>query len=64
MITKNLWGCAGMVSFLLLCRAVSAEDGLASQKLDKVLENQERILKKLDEVKDELQVVKVRASNR
>ncbi len=34
----------------------------SSQKLDKIMESQTEILKQLDEIKAELQVVKVRAS--
>lgn len=39
-------------------------DAAESAKLDKVLSNQEQILKTLDEIKAELAVVKVRATNR
>lgn len=35
----------------------------APVKLDQILRNQEEILKKLGEIKSELQVVKVRATN-
>ncbi|MBI3315365.1 MAG: hypothetical protein HYZ87_00085 [Candidatus Omnitrophica bacterium] len=64
MVKRNFYAVTAIAGVLLLCRAALADDGFVSQKLDRVLQNQERILKTLDEVKEELQVVKVRASNR
>ncbi|MCG3177238.1 MAG: hypothetical protein MOGMAGMI_02206 [Candidatus Omnitrophica bacterium] len=52
---------------VLLCAAspVSAlEDAAAMAKLDSVLEKQDLILRQLDEIKEELNVVKIRASQR
>ena len=40
----------------------AAENQSLSQKLDKVIATQDEILRQLDEVKSELQVVKIRAS--
>ena len=37
-------------------------DAKLQAKLDKILETQERILKRLDEVMEELRIVKIRAS--
>lgn len=42
----------------------SAAGSAVSQKLNQVVQNQEKILTALDEIKAELEVVKVRASNR
>ena len=42
--------------------ATTGDNGTLSQKLDKVISTQGEILKQLDEIKSELQVVKVRAS--
>ena len=39
-----------------------ADTSALSQKLDKIIDTQAEILKELDEVKVELQIVKVRAS--
>ena len=38
------------------------ENGSVTSKLDKIIDTQTEILKQLDEVKAELQIVKVRAS--
>ena len=38
------------------------ETSIASEKLDKVIQTQEQILKELDEIKAELEIVKIRAS--
>ena len=40
-----------------------AEETVSGQKLEQILENQKKILAKLDEIKAEVQIVKVRASN-
>ena len=56
----------GMWVFLgMVCLAVPAfaEGGSDSSKLDQVLRNQQEILQKLDELRAELAVVKVRATN-
>lgn len=54
------------VSLLLALtyQSLFAEDGGFAQKIDKILSNQEQILKDLSEIKSELQIVKVRATNR
>lgn len=55
----------GYALFMLII--LSATQGMAdesAEKLDKVLENQSRILAKLDEIKSELGIVKIRASER
>ena len=45
------------------CRSVWADDSSLSAKLDQVIETQERILSELAAIREELQVVKIRASN-
>ena len=54
--------------FITVCLPMPGRqaDALAdeSEKLDRVLENQSKILAKLDEIKSELAVVKVRATER
>jgi type II secretory pathway component PulM len=54
------------VSLLLALtyQSLFAEEGSFIQKIDKILSNQEQILKDLSEIKSELQIVKVRATNR
>ena len=42
----------------------TSDNGSVSEKLDRVISTQEEILKQLDEIKSELEVVKVRASQR
>ena len=54
----------GLVVFLSLARSAFAADmDTLDRKLSAVVENQERILQQLAEVKSELQIVKVRASD-
>ena len=54
-----------VVAFIFSGKALFAEtDSAVSQKMNQVIENQEKILRKLDEIKTELEVIKVRASNR
>ena len=54
-----------VVAFIFSHKALFADtDPAVSQKMNQVVENQEKILKKLDEIKAELEVIKVRASNR
>ncbi len=48
----------------LFADGASAGSQDSSQKLNQVIENQGKILTKLDEIKAELEVIKVRASNR
>ena len=47
-------------------KTLFAEEGslssMVTQKLDQVLQNQTEILKQLNEIKSELQIIKVRAS--
>ena len=50
-----------VVFFSTIALSARAEE---SEKLDRVLANQEQILSKLDEIKSELSVVKVRATER
>jgi hypothetical protein len=46
-------------------RASKASDGgKTEEKLNEILENQQKILKRLDEVMEELKIVKIRASVR
>lgn len=40
-----------------------SNDAIQNQKLDQVLQKQDEILKALSDLKEELQVVKVRATN-
>ena len=47
---------------LLSASRVLADEG--SEKMDKILQNQSLILAKLDEIKSELGVVKIRATER
>ncbi len=57
-----------MVAFIFSYKALFADgaemSGGVSGKLDQVIQTQDKILAKLDEIKAELEVVKVRASNR
>lgn len=47
----------------LLCgRTLLADDSGVNAKLDRVLDNQAEILKQLEEVKKEVEIVKVRAT--
>ncbi len=47
----------------ILCgQILFADDSGLNTKLDRVLSNQEEILKQLEEVKKEVQIVKVRAT--
>lgn len=50
------------VLIFLSASRVLADEG--SEKLDKVLENQSQILAKLDEIKSELGIIKVRATEK
>ena len=50
------------VIFLTTLPSVRADEAELVSKLDKLKENQEQILKELDEIKAELQIVKIRAS--
>ncbi|GEM_PF-3162102 len=57
------------VAFIFSYKALFADGASAvkedvSQKLNQVIQNQEKILRELDEIKAELQVIKVRSSNR
>ncbi len=63
---KHLCLCLVSIVFLLVFSKslALADDGVNSQKLDQVLQNQKEILQKLDEVKAELQIVKIRATNK
>ena len=46
-------------------RVSAAEtETLSSEKLDRIVEQQEKIMKALDEIREELRVVKVRATNK
>ncbi len=45
-------------------RSIWASDGPTMDKLNTILENQTEILKELSEIKEELQIVKIRASQR
>ena len=57
-----------MVAFIFSYKALFADGeemrGAVAGKLDLVIQTQDKILAKLDEIKAELEVVKVRASNR
>ncbi len=58
-----------VVAFIFSYKALFADGASsvkedASQKLNQVIQNQEKILRELDEIKAELEVIKVRASNR
>jgi hypothetical protein len=52
----------GLAVFLLLLTLAPNAYAVTEGKLDQILEKQDRILKALDEIKSELQVVKVRAT--
>lgn len=43
---------------------VFSDEELSGRKLDQILENQSQILKEISEIKSELAIVKVRASDR
>ena len=51
-----------VVLLLFLALAPSASAQAESGKLDQILEKQDRILRTLEEIKSELQVVKVRST--
>ena len=54
-----------VVAFIFSYKALFADgDSAVSQKLNQVIQNQEKILRELDEIKSQLEVIKVRASNR
>lgn len=50
-----------LATFLSISTAFANE---SSDQLDKVLENQSQILAKLDEIKSELRIVKIRATEK
>ena len=52
-----------MCAVLALGTASFAQDTAAPTDLDQVIKNQEQILRELAEIKKELYVVKIRASN-
>jgi hypothetical protein len=54
-------GLVTLLFFLALVPRAFAEE-VSARKLDQVLENQTEILKRLAEIKSELEVVKVRAT--
>ena len=56
----------GFIVFVpaIISRADDASSGEVLKKLNEVTKNQEKILQSLEEVKSELQVVKVRVSSR
>lgn len=49
---------------ICLVRPAWAEDALLSSRIEKLEKNDQEILKKLDQIKAELEIVKVRASQR
>ena len=51
-----------LISSASFCPRLYADDATISAKLDRVISGQEEILKKLEEVKEEVQIVKVRAT--
>jgi hypothetical protein len=56
---------AAFFAVLVVPAAAHADDAMTAavdQKINKVLANQERILTELDEIKKELEIVKVRAT--
>ena len=55
-------GLAALLFFLALAPSVFAQE-VSVRKLDQILENQTEILKQLAEIKSELQIVKVRATD-
>jgi len=50
--------------FALRAEAEEISSSQIKSKLDQILTNQKEITKKLDQIKDELQVVKIRATNK
>ena len=56
--------CALVLAGLTFAAPVFAEDAALEAKVDSVLAKQSEILTKLEEIKQELAVVKVRASQR
>jgi hypothetical protein len=53
-----------LLSLFLNSRALFADETISDPRLDRVLENQAQILKELAEIKSELAIVKVRATDR
>lgn len=62
------WILGGLAAFLLFAVLVEniarAEDASVQSSLNMILKNQEKILSALEEVKKELQIVKVRATKK
>ncbi len=64
-MTKRVLVAALFAGLLFLgVGTLRADDVQSNAKLDQVLQKQDEILKALSEIKEELQVVKIRASNR
>ena len=51
-----------LMSSVSFCPILLADDASINARLDRVISGQEEILKKLEEVKEEVQIVKVRAT--
>ena len=59
---KKFLACVFAMSFFWIATAVSSFAQSEGEKLDQVLQNQSRILADLDQMKEELRVIKVRAT--
>lgn len=55
---------AAAIAAMLIPGVASAEDMLTNSALQQMLKNQEKIMQTLEEIKAELQVIKVRATNK
>ena len=55
---------SGVASFADENPAPANNDELVLDKLDKIMESQSQVLKQLEDMKSELQIVKIRASQR
>lgn len=58
------WALLAVLSTAAPAAAGDLQDGSIDNKLDALLEKQDRILQELDEMREELNVIKIRASQR
>ena len=63
---KKLVGCflLAVVLFFNPLRVLRADEGVMLAKMSEISEGQKKILEMLEQIKSELQIVKIRASNR
>lgn len=59
---KNIGIAAALIAWALTAQAPLYADDLTAARLNTIEANQEKILQKLDEIKTELEIVKVRVT--